>query len=230
MEEQSKKFYFVQQMDERAELYIFGDIVEEKWLEGETSPTSIMQEIKGIDKPLIDVYIDSYGGSVSAGWAIYNELKNHPAKIRTYGTGFVASAALYPFLAGDERYASTVSAYFLHEVQTGAWGNAGALRAAAEDADKFTEIGINAFTERTGMSKENVLQLMQAETWLTPEEALIYGIATAIVQDKGSGISQSVKREVLKTLLISQREGKKIKEPEEAGKSIMQLITGYFNA
>lgn len=228
--EASKKFYFIQQAQERAELYIFGDITEEKWFEEEVSPTSIVSEIQGIDKPVIDVYIDSYGGSVSAGWAIYAALKNHPAKVRTFGTGFVASAALYPFLAGDERYASSLSAYFLHEVQTWAAGNAEALRAAAEDAEKFTEIGVNAFVERAGMEKETVLKLMEAETWLTPEEALSHGIATAIIKDGGSKAVQSVKKEMIQKLREAPQQEKKTEKPEEAGMSIMQLIAGNFNA
>lgn len=228
--ESNKRFYFIQQAQERAELYIFGDIVEEKYRPEEASPTSIVSEIQGIDTPIVDVYIDSYGGSVSAGWAIYSALKDHPAKIRTYGTGFVASAALYPFLAGDERYASSLSAYFLHEVQTWASGNAGALRAAAEDAEKFTEIGVNAFVERARMDRATVLQLMEAETWLTPEEALSYGIATAIIQDSGTRIYQSVKKEMLQKLRETPQKEQKIEKLEEAGMSIMQLIAGNFNA
>lgn len=76
--------------------------------------------------------IDSYGGAVSEGWAIYNALLQHPAKINTYGDGFVASAALFPFLAGDNRYASNLSAYYLHEVLVSACGYADDLRAAAQ--------------------------------------------------------------------------------------------------
>ena len=107
-------YYTLQQAGREASIYIFGDIVKEVWWEGDTSAYSLKEQIKSLDADTINVMIDSYGGVVSEGWAIYNELCRHPARIHTYGTGFVALAALYPFMAGDERYAMEPSAYFFH--------------------------------------------------------------------------------------------------------------------
>ena len=191
------RYFAIQQAERTADIYIFGDIVPFAFFEGDVSAHSIVQQIQALDVDTIRVHIDSYGGAVSEGWAIYNALREHPAKIVTYGDGFVASAALYPFLAGDERYASNLSAYFFHQVITGASGYASVLRAAADEADVLTEIGMAAFTERAGMSEDTVRQLMENETWLSPQQALEHGVATAIVSDATPKLQQNVKKMIL---------------------------------
>lgn len=211
----------------KAEIYIFGDVVDEQWWSDETSPKSVVDAIQGLDTQEIDVYIDSYGGSVAAGWGIYNALRQHPAKVKTYGVGFVASAALYPFLAGDERYASTLSAYYLHEAWTSASGYADELRRAADQIESLTDVGVNAFVERAGMERDKVLELMREETWLTPEAALELGIATAITQESRRGPAQSARREIMQRLTQPREE--KTPPTPKPGKSIMEMLSGVFN-
>lgn len=196
-----KNFFAVQQADRAADIYIFGDIVPFAWFDGDVSANSLEKQIKDLDVDEIRVHIDSYGGAVSEGWAIYNALRQHPAKVITYGDGFVASAALYPFLAGDERIASNLSAYFLHQVMVSAEGYADELRAAANEAEMMTEIGINAFVERTKMAADDVRALMEAETWLSPSEALEQGIATSIVADTAMPVAQAAKKGILQCVL-----------------------------
>ena len=175
-----KKFYTIQAYDDKAEVYIFGDIGMDS-VGGGMAASQFTKEIQSVKADKIHVRIDSRGGSVSDGWAMFNALRNHPAQISTYGDGFVASAALFPFLAGDKRYASSVSAYYLHPVVVGAQGYAKDLRAAADDADMMTEIGVKAFVERAGMDPEVVRALMKKETWLTPFHGLEYVIAKGII-------------------------------------------------
>lgn len=205
--------YAVQKAEKSADIYIYGDLVPNVWFEGETSAKSLVDEIKGLgDVEAINLHIDSYGGSVSEGWAIYNALRQTNAKIRTYGDGFVASAALFPFLAGDERIASPVSAYFLHDVLTCAEGNAKDLRKAADEVEKMTEIGINAFVERAGMDADTVQKLMDNETWLSGEDALVYGIATEIANEDKSKYAQSAKSVIMQKIFGDKIENK----PEES--------------
>lgn len=226
----NRKFYAIQQLDRGADIYIFGDIVSYPWTElGEASGMSIVNQIKNLDVDEIRVHIDSYGGSVSEGWAIYNALRQHPAKIVAYGDGFVASAALFPFLAGDERIASSLSAYYFHQVMVAASGYASDLRAAADEAEKMTEIGINAFAERTGMDADQVRQLMQAETWMTPTQALDCGLATSITSDGALPIAQDAKKAIMQRVLNPPKE-KPETQPEEkpkeepAEKTLMQAL------
>lgn len=219
-----RQYFAIQQAERTADLYIFGDIVPFALFPGEVSGNSLADQLQALDVDTIRVHIDSYGGAVSEGWAIYNALREHPAKIVTYGDGFVASAALYPFLAGDERYASTLSAYFFHQVMTCAEGYASDLRAAADEVDKLTDIGIRAFVERTGMTEETVRQLMDHETWLTPQEALELGVATAIIQDEAPKAQQSAKKALLQRVTAPMEKADPPKKKPEAGASIMEML------
>lgn len=234
-----KQYYAIQQAQREADIYIFGDIVPFEFFEGDVSAHGITQQIKDLDVDQINVHIDSYGGAVSEGWAIYNALKNHPAKVVTYGDGFVASAALYPFMAGDERFASNLSAYYFHQVWISASGYADELRAAANEAELMTEVGMNAFTDNTGMTADEVRELQKSETWLTPSEALERGIATAILADTAPKHAQDAKRQILQRVLDKAPAPERIPEPEPEQKeppqeeekptpSIMQMLGDYF--
>ena len=233
------RFFAIQQANRTAEIYIYGDICSYPYDPSDVSAQSIVQQIKELDTDEIRVYIDSYGGSVAEGWGIYNTLRAHPAKVITYGMGFVASAALYPFLSGDERYAAGTSAYYLHEIMTQGYGYAEDLRKMADEAEKLTEIGIAAFTERTQMDEKEVKKLMQEETWLTPEQALEKGIATALISSAQTvGPAQSVRAQIMQRLFciepsakkqepsVAETDPKSATPPAEAAPSIMQMLAG----
>lgn len=217
----AKKFYQILQADRQADVYIYGDITPERWSESDVSAASFANQLRELDVDEIRVHIDSYGGSVSEGWAIYNALRQHPARVVTYGDGFVASAALFPFLAGDKRIASSVSAYYLHQVSTAAFGYPDDLRKAADETEKMTEIGIQAFVERTGMTADEVRVLMESETWLAPQEALEKGIASKIETADESALpyAQDARRSILQKVFAAQTEEK----PEEKP-SLMQAL------
>lgn len=211
-----KRYYAIQQLDRVADIYIFGDIVPLEFFEGDISAAGIVGEIKDLVVDEIRVHIDSYGGAVSEGWAIYNALRQHPARVVTYGDGFVASAALYPYLAGEERVASNLSAYFFHRVSIRAEGYSDELRAAADEADMMTDIGISAFVERTNMDEAEVRRLMDGETWLTPTEALERGLATSITADAALPIAQAAKKAIMQRVFFAPvDEADRRAEPEE---------------
>lgn len=193
------KYWQIATRDKEADVFIFGELTSWRWEENEVSGYSLSKELKDIDADVINVHIDSYGGEISEGFAIYNVLRNHPAKIRTYADGFVASAANYPFLAGDERIASDVSVFYLHQAMTGVYGYAEDLRKAADEADKMTEIGINAYAG-VGMDRDKVRELMDNETWLDGEEALNLGLATVVQTSTAYTPTQDVRKAILAKL------------------------------
>lgn len=197
----NKPYYSITQQAREADIYIFGDITSYPYKAGDHSAGSLVRAIQELDADVINVHIDCYGGSVKEGWGIYNALKQCKAIVNTYADGFVASAALYPFLAGVNRYASSVSAFYLHEASTYASGYASDLREAADDIEKITNVGIQAFVETTGTSEEKIKDLMQKESWLDPNEALNLGIATAITGVvKSQGYTQSVRQSIIQAL------------------------------
>lgn len=193
------EYFQIRQNGRTAKIYIYGYIQAYAYGDG-VSAKRIVDQIKELDVDEIHVHIDSYGGSVSEGWAIYNALRDHPAKIVTHGDGFVASAAMYPFLAGDERVACSLSAYYLHEVSLYSGGYADELRKAADEADLMTDVGIQAFVEAAGMEENEVRKLMKDETWLTPAQVLEHGIATHLEKRVDAGHTQSAWRSILQRL------------------------------
>lgn len=196
-----KEYYNIVQQGKRADIYIFGDITVWPYKPGDYSAGSLVQKIQALDADEIHVHIDCFGGSVKEGWGMYNALKEHPAKVTTYADGFVASAALYPYLAGQQRFASAVSAFYLHEVSMSASGYASDLREAADDAEKMTDIGIQAFVEAAGIAEDKIRQLMEAETWLSPSEALELGIATSITRmEAEQSFTQSVRQQLIQAV------------------------------
>ena len=215
------KFYNITQQGKVADIYIFGDITSYPYQDNK-SAGSIIREIQALDADEIHVHIDSYGGSVKEGWGMFNALREHPAKIITYADGFVASAALYPFLAGEQRHASPVSAFYLHKVGGSAHGYAEDLREAADDMDKLTEIGIQAFVEVTGTDEKKILELMQKETWLDPKQALALGICTAITgQAANQRYTKSVRSQILQSLTAPKQQEK---QPEKVENPIIKMF------
>ena len=210
-----KPFFQIATNNRTADIYIYGDICEWAYEDlGEQSAVTLSNQIKDLDVDEINVHIDSYGGEIKEAWGMFNALRNHKAKINTFADGFVASAALFPFLAGDNRYASSVSAFYLHKVLGGGYGYADDLRKAADDIDFMTDTGVNAFVEVAGMDRETVEKLMADETWLTADQALEHGIVTAITKaEKSKTATQSAR-----TAIVQKIFAEAINTPEEVHK------------
>lgn len=186
----------------QGELFLYGDIVDDAWTEGDVSSCAIAKQLQEIDAGEIRVYINSYGGSVAAGLAIYNSLKNHKAKIKTYCDGFACSIASVIFMAGDERIMSDASLLMVHNPWMHTIGNADELRKTAEDLEKIGQASIAAYMGGVTITGEELQKLLDDETWLGPSEALDYGFATSI---KGAGkqekYSQSIRKGIMQRLL-----------------------------
>ena len=112
------RYYSLYTEESGSELHIYGDISsDDGWLGSESDVSSyrIEKELSGLDtsKPLT-VYINSRGGMVGEGWAIYNQLKRFE-KCKTVADGFVASIASVIFMAGKEREMSPASMLYFHD-------------------------------------------------------------------------------------------------------------------
>ena len=179
-----KKFYQLAQTDQAADLYIFGDICKWAWQDvGEESGVTIVNQLKALDVDRINVHINSYGGDVSEGLAIYNVLREHKAEIVTICDGFACSAASVVFMAGSRRVMSPASLLMIHNAWTIAMGNAADLRKTADDIETITQASVEAYKRGASISEEEIKALMDAETWILPAQAVEYGFATEIDDD-----------------------------------------------
>lgn len=220
-----KPYFDIQQFGEQTDIYIFGDITRyADEASQETSGYSLVQQLKKIpDAAEINLHIDSFGGNVSEGWAIYNALKDSRARVTSYADGFVASAAIYPFLAGQERIASNVSAFYFHPASQFAAGYAEDLRNAADALDQLTEIGLGAFTN-AGMEEQAARDLVNSKAWYSPTAMLEKGIATSIRKTgDASGVSQSVRGLIVQQLMVPHKDVEPPAEPP-AKLSLMQML------
>ena len=199
-----KKFYSLYSEGKEAELYIFGDITSWPWDEKDRDAYGIVKELQELDVDSINVHINSYGGDVSEGLAIYNTLKNSKAKITTICDGFACSAASVIFMAGDERIVNDASLLMIHNPWTCACGNAEEFRKQAEDLDKIAQASINAYMSKVSITESEVKQLLNNETWLTAQECLEMGFATAINEsDDGNGVNQSAFKAIRNKLMAT---------------------------
>lgn len=180
------KYYALEENGDTADLYIFGEISSYgQWYEDDPdrSAYNIVNELKKASAKNINVHINSMGGDVGEGFAIYNTLKNSSKNVTTYCDGFACSAASVVFMAGSERIMSRETLLMIHNAWTRSVGNSDDLRKDADDLDKINETMSNAYLDGTNISKEDLKTLMDNETWITADEAMQYGFATKIIGD-----------------------------------------------
>lgn len=213
------KYYSMEKVGQEATINIYGDIGESWWDDSSVGANDLKKEIDELkDVSKINVYINSYGGVVSEGLAIYNSLKRHPAKVATYCDGFAASIASVIFMAGDERIMNDASLLMIHNAWSYAVGNAEELRKMADDLEKITQASVNAYKAHSTLSEEEIKKLMDNETWILPEEALEYGFATSIEKTEKKGASQNAKASLIEIVKLYQKakeEEPKTDEEEE---------------
>lgn len=211
----SNRYFSLALNNREATLNIYGEITSWDYSEKDVSSFTLSKQLENIDADTIHVYINSYGGDVNEGLAIYNNLKRSKAKIITYADGFACSIASVIFMAGDERIVSNASLMLIHNAWTYTQGNAKELRKKADDLDVITQASINTYMTEVNISEEELKELLDNETWLTPQQALEWGFATSMVNAKVSdGASQSVRRSIF-DLIYNQKSTKKKESDKE---------------
>ena len=163
-----------------ADLYFYGDIVGSEWekLESEdTCPTEVINFLEQVkDVQQLNIYINSGGGSVFAGLAIYNMLKRHKAYKTVYIDGLAASIASVIALAGDKIIIPSNAFMMIHKPWSWTAGNAHDLRKMADDLDRIEQGILNVYSEniREGVDMGSIQEMVDAETWLVGADAAQY--------------------------------------------------------
>ena len=198
---QKKKYFSLASAGRTADIFIFGDITSWEWLESDVSSYTLARAVQDLDADQINVHINSYGGEVAEGLAIYNSLRNHPARVRTVCDGFACSAASVVFMAGDERVMNPASLLMIHNAWTSASGNAKELRKAADDLETISSASAEAYKARVNIPEEHLADLMDSETWITPADAVAWGFATEVLEEEQTETpSQSARAAVFQAL------------------------------
>lgn len=173
------------------EIYIYGEIDNSMFWGDEVTPNDFRKELKALGEiNTLHVHINSPGGNVFAGAAIYNMLKNHTAKKITYNDGLAASMSSLLLMVGDERHSALNAMTMIHNPSGGGDGTADEHRKLAEILDKIRGTMIPAYMEKSGLSEEEVIAIMDAATWFTAQEAKDKGLIDII--DNGLKIAASI--------------------------------------
>ena len=183
-----KKYNFVNNAD-NVELNIFCEIGEDFFGNG-LSFKEFAEELKQYDDRVLTINIDSCGGSVFDGVAMANAIKQRKNKTICNIYSICASIATHIACACDEVNCFENSIYMIHLASCGIFGNKEEMRKQIEILDKIDNILAEAYVNKTGLAKEDILKAMSEETWLTAQEAKDMGFVDNIL-DRQSAVAQA---------------------------------------
>lgn len=179
------KFWNFQAKDkDTGELMLYGDISSSTWWGDEVTPKDFKKDLDALGEvKKLNIYINSGGGDVFAAQAMVSMLKRHSAEKSVYIDGLAASAATF-FLGVGKVIMPSNAMIMVHNPAAIVLGNANDMRKMADDLDKVRESMLAIYREKTGMTDEEIIVLLDAETWFTAEEAVEKGFADEIEQEK----------------------------------------------
>jgi ATP-dependent Clp protease protease subunit len=162
------------------ELHIYGDI---GW--GGVTESDVAAKLATLKSAKsLSLYLNSPGGDVTAGNAIFNMLQRFNGEVTVHVDGLAASIASIIAMAGDKIITAANALWMIHDPWIGIRGTAGDLRSAAEVLDKVRETLIQTYATRTKADKKKIGEWMAAETWMTAEEAKARGFTDEIASDR----------------------------------------------
>ena len=173
--------------DTTCDLYFYGDIVD-SWFgafdDMDQYPEAIKSFLDEAKDKNINIYINSGGGSVMSGMAIYNMLKRHKGYKTVYVDGLAGSIASVIALAGDKIVIPKNAYMMIHKPWCTCGGNANDFREMANTLDKVEQGILNVYKDNLSgeMLYDEIVEMVNNETWLTGEEASKYFANVEIVE------------------------------------------------
>lgn len=183
-----------------ADLYFYGDIVSDwwgAWTDADQYPEAIRDFLKEQDGKALNIYINSAGGSVFAGIAIYNMLLRHKGFKTVYVDGMAASIASVIALAGDRVIIPSNAFIMIHKPWSYAEGNANDLRKMAEELDAVESGIMNVYKDHIvdGVDMADIQKMVENETWLNGEEAAKYfNIEVGAAKEYAAKVTETVSK------------------------------------
>ena len=184
--------------------------------------SEVLTQIQAEKGDTIEVTIMSPGGSVVEGLAIYDALREAAEKgqkVKTSALGMAASIASIIFMAGDEREVSDNAEIMIHNAHVMTGGNKHELKDAIKTLDGMDQKLINIYTDRSGMSPEDVAELLDQETFMSADEAVNKGFATG-------------KANALALVAIHNKQKEPVnmaEETKEEDKGMLKKFTAFLN-
>ena len=194
MKKKAKKCWaFKALANNEGELSIYGEIANSPgWFSDgtEITPKGFKAELDALgDISALNVYVNSPGGDVFAGQAIYSMLKRNKATVNMYVDGLAASIASVIAMAGDTIHMPSNAMMMIHRAWSGTMGNAKDFRKMADDLDKIDLSIEETYLAKSGMKQPDLAALLDAETWLTAQECMDLGLCDKVEEEKAIAAS-----------------------------------------
>lgn len=167
-----------------AEIYIYGNIGD-RWNEDGVIASELVRDIAALDVESISLRINSYGGSVPDGLAIYNALRRHAATVNVFVDGVAISCASYIAMAGDTVTMAKNAQMMIHAPWSFAYGNAPQLREQADVLDRYSKAMASAYADKSGKTYDEALAILTdgKDHWFLAEEAVTEGFADEVGEE-----------------------------------------------
>jgi ATP-dependent Clp protease protease subunit len=172
----------------------------------------------------ITLRINSPGGDLFEGVAIYNLLKASGKPVTCIVDGLAASAASLIAMAGDTCAMGDGSCMMIHQAMGIVGGYSSDFRKMADVLDTVSDSAADIYVTKTGMKKDKVLALMAAETWMTPQEAIDQGFATATTKQKAKNASNSFNLSVFDNVPETLKTPEVVPEPKHEDDYLISLL------
>ena len=179
------------------ELLIYSDIGESFFYDS-VSAKSIKSQLDGMTGAL-SVRINSPGGDVFDGFAIYNLLAQYEGQVTVHIDGLAASAASVIAMAGDEIIMADNALMMIHDPWTISVGDSSEMRSTADLLDKIKGSIVTTYLSKSSLSEGEIADKMAAETWFSADEAIENGLATGKASD-GAKIADNLQKPWIKNM------------------------------
>lgn len=174
---------FLNRGNKRGEIWLYDQVGEGFF--GGMSAKTFSDELNKLGKvDVVNLRINSPGGSVFDGVAIYNQLKRHPARIEVDVDGIAASIASVIAMSGDEIRMAGNAMMMIHDPYGMSMGSAEDMRKTADLLDQIKTVIVDTYAKRTGESDAAIAQMMADETWMTAAEAQQHGFSDATTDEQ----------------------------------------------
>lgn len=145
-----------------------------------TSASDFIKALNEIESDLIDLHLNSPGGEIFDGLAIYNGLRQHKATVTVYVDALAASAASFIAMAGDKIIMMRGAQMMIHDGIGVCFGNEADMMETGQLLARLSDNIADIYSQRVGSSVEYWRSLMKEETWFSAEEAVTYGLADSV--------------------------------------------------
>lgn len=163
-------------------LRLEGAIAEESWFDDEVTPKAFRDELFSGNGD-VEIFLNSPGGDCFAASQIYTMLCEYSGKVTIKIDGIAASAASVIAMAGDEVYMSPTAMMMIHNPMTVAFGNHEDMEKAIAMLDEVKNSIINAYENKTGMSRTKISHMMDDETWMSARKAHELGFIDGVLYE-----------------------------------------------